>query len=238
MDKIRVMGKNLDEARSNAAQCLGVDINDVVYEVIENAKTGFLGFNSRPCKIDAWCEKEEEIIKEHPDKTVPEKIEHKEKRERSIAKDKTNAINTAKDFLAETLEKMGIKAELEITKTEESVDIVVKGDNMGMVIGRRGETLDALQYLTSLVVNKDKDEYVRINLDTENYRKKRTLALEKLADKVAEKVVRNKRNLTLEPMNSFERRIIHSRLQGDDRLTTYSIGEEPSRRIVVSLKNN
>lgn len=238
MDKIRVMGKNLDEARSNAAQCLGVDINDIVYEVIENAKTGFLGFNSRPCKIDAWCEKEEELIREQPDKTVPEKIEHKEKRERAIAKDKTNAINTAKDFLAETLEKMGIKAELEITETEESVDIVVKGDNMGMVIGRRGETLDALQYLTSLVVNKDKDEYVRINLDTENYRKKRTLALEKLADKVAEKVVRNKRNLTLEPMNSFERRIIHSRLQGDDRLTTYSIGEEPSRRIVVSLKNN
>ena len=115
------------------------------------------------------------------------------------------------------------------------LEIVVSGENMGRVIGKRGETLDALQYLTSLVVNKDKEEYIRINLDSENYRAKRTVALEKLADKVADKVIRNKRNLTLEPMNAFERRVIHSRLQGNEKLTTYSIGEEPSRRIVVSL---
>lgn len=233
MNKILVTGKSIEEARKNAAAQLGADVEEIMIEVIENATSGFFGIITKPCKIAAWIEGEEEVV-EAP-KPVEKKEEKPKKKERAIAQDKTEGEKIAKEFLESTLSQMGIEASLEITQTDEALEIVVSGENMGRVIGKRGETLDALQYLTSLVVNKDKEEYIRINLDSENYREKRTLALERLADKVAEKVLRNKRNLTLEPMNAFERRVIHSRLQGNEKLTTYSIGEEPSRRIVVSL---
>ncbi len=235
MNKILITGKNIDEARKNAAAQLGADVDEIMYEVLENATSGFFGIITKPCKIAAWIEGDEEEIVEAPKPVETKKEEKPKKKERAIAQDKTEGEKLAKEFLSTTLSQMGIEAELEFTQTEDALEIVVSGENMGRVIGKRGETLDALQYLTSLVVNKDKEEYIRINLDSENYRAKRTLALEKLADKVADKVIRNKRNLTLEPMNAFERRVIHSRLQGNEKLTTYSIGEEPSRRIVVSL---
>ena len=235
MNKILVTGKSIEEARKNAAAQLGADVDEIMYEVLENATSGFFGIITKPCKIAAWIEGDEEEIVEAPKPVEMKKTEKPKKKERAIAEDKTEGEKIAKEFLSTTLSQMGIEAELEFTQTEDALEIVVSGENMGRVIGKRGETLDALQYLTSLVVNKDKEEYIRINLDSENYRAKRTLALEKLADKVADKVIRNKRNLTLEPMNAFERRVIHSRLQGNEKLTTYSIGEEPSRRIVVSL---
>ena len=235
MNKILVTGKSLEEARKNAAAQLGADVDEIMYEVLENATSGFFGIITKPCKIAAWIEGDEEEIVEAPKPVETKKEEKPKKKERAIAQDKTEGEKLAKEFLSTTLSQMGIEAELEFTQTEDALEIVVSGENMGRVIGKRGETLDALQYLTSLVVNKDKEEYIRINLDSENYRAKRTIALEKLADKVADKVIRNKRNLTLEPMNAFERRVIHSRLQGNEKLTTYSIGEEPSRRIVVSL---
>ncbi len=235
MNKILVTGKSIEEARKNAAAQLGADVDEIMIEVIENATSGFFGIITKPCKIAAWIEGDEEEIVEAPKPVEVKKTEKPKKKERAIAEDKTEGEKIAKEFLSTTLSQMGIEAELEFTQTEDALEIVVSGENMGRVIGKRGETLDALQYLTSLVVNKDKEEYIRINLDSENYRAKRTLALEKLADKVADKVIRNKRNLTLEPMNAFERRVIHSRLQGNEKLTTYSIGEEPSRRIVVSL---
>ena len=234
MNKILVTGKSIEEARKNAAAQLGADVDEIMIEVIENATSGFFGIITKPCKIAAWIEGDEEEIIEAPN-PVEKKEEKPKKKERAIAQDKTEGEKIAREFLESTLSQMGIEAELEFTQTVDSLEIVVSGENMGRVIGKRGETLDALQYLTSLVVNKDKEEYIRINLDSENYREKRTIALEKLADKVAEKVLKNKRNLTLEPMNAFERRVIHSRLQGNEKLTTYSIGEEPSRRIVVSL---
>jgi spoIIIJ-associated protein len=230
-----VTGKSIEEARKNAAAQLGADVDEIMYEVLENATSGFFGIITKPCKIAAWIEGDEEEIVEAPKPVETKKEEKPKKKERAIAQDKTEGEKLAKEFLSTTLSQMGIEAELEFTQTEDALEIVVSGENMGRVIGKRGETLDALQYLTSLVVNKDKEEYIRINLDSENYRAKRTVALEKLADKVADKVIRNKRNLTLEPMNAFERRVIHSRLQGNEKLTTYSIGEEPSRRIVVSL---
>ena len=241
MNKILVTGKSIEEAKKNAAAQLGADVDEIMIEVIENATSGFFGIITKPCKIAAWIEGDEEEIVEAPKPVEKKEIkeekkeEKPKKKERAIAQDKSEGEKVAREFLESTLSQMGIEAELEITQTDEALEIVVSGENMGRVIGKRGETLDALQYLTSLVVNKDKEEYIRINLDSENYREKRTLALEKLADKVADKVLRNKRSLTLEPMNAFERRVIHSRLQGNEKLTTYSIGEEPSRRIVVSL---
>ena len=238
VNKILVTGKSIEEARKNAAAQLGADVDEIMIEVIENATSGFFGIITKPCKIAAWIEgDEEEIVAPKPEteKKQEKKVEKPKKKERAIAQDKTEGEKIAREFLSSILSQMGLDAQLEITQTDDALEIVVSGENMGRVIGKRGETLDALQYLTSLVVNKDKEEYIRINLDSENYREKRTLALERLADKVAEKVLRNKRNLTLEPMNAFERRVIHSRLQGNEKLTTYSIGEEPSRRIVVSL---
>ncbi len=235
MNKILVTGKSIEEARKNAAAQLGADVDEIMIEVIENATSGFFGIITKPCKIAAWIEGDEEEIVEAPKPVETKKEEKPKKKERAIAQDKTEGEKIAREFLESTLSQMGIEAELEFTQTDDALEVVVSGENMGRVIGKRGETLDALQYLTSLVVNKDKEEYIRINLDSENYRAKRTVALEKLADKVADKVIRNKRNLTLEPMNAFERRVIHSRLQGNEKLTTYSIGEEPSRRIVVSL---
>ena len=238
VNKILVTGKSIEEARKKAAAQLGADVDEIMMEVIENATSGFFGIITKPCKIAAWIEgDEEEIVAPKPEteKKQEKKVEKPKKKERAIAQDKTEGEKIAREFLSSILSQMGLDAQLEITQTDDALEIVVSGENMGRVIGKRGETLDALQYLTSLVVNKDKEEYIRINLDSENYREKRTLALEKLADKVAEKVLKNKRNLTLEPMNAFERRVIHSRLQGNEKLTTYSIGEEPARRIVVSL---
>ena len=131
---------------------------------------------------------------------------------------------------------MGVDAKISTSEDEDALRVTMEGDKMGLLIGRRGETLDALQYLTSIVVNKDRADYLRVTLDTENYREKRKDVLEKLANKIADKVVRNGRNMTLEPMNPFERRVIHSALQNHEYVTTSSIGEEPERRVVVSLK--
>ena len=207
MPKIEVTAKNLDDAKKLAAEQLGVSIDDVLYEVLENATSGIFGIGAKPCKISAWCEE------------APE-------------------TNKASEFLNKILPLMGIDAVVEVNEgAENSLDINISGEKMGVVIGRRGETLDALQYLTSVIVNKGSDDYIKVTVDTENYRAKRTETLEKLANKVAEKVIRSGRNMTLEPMNPFERRIIHSTLQINDEVTTYSVGEEPNRKVVVALAN-
>lgn len=142
----------------------------------------------------------------------------------------------AKEFLMELLDLMNAEAIVNVSEDDEQVNIELKGRNMGLLIGHRGETLDALQYLTSLVVNKDGQNYKRIHLDTENYRKKREETLRRLAKRLGYKVAKTKRKITLEPMNPFERRIIHASLQNDSYVRTYSEGEEPNRRVVITLK--
>ncbi len=179
---------------------------DIEYEILENATSGFLGMGAKPCKILAWVNGAEE------------------------------PTDKAEDFLKKVVSLMGVEATFDVKNEEDALSITMAGEKMGLLIGRRGETLDALQYLTSIVVNKDREDYLRVSLDTENYREKRKEVLEKLANKIADKVVRNGRNMTLEPMNPFERRIIHAALQGHDMVTTSSVGEEPERRVVVSLK--
>ncbi len=148
---------------------------------------------------------------------------------------KDDAAGKAEEFLSRIIPLMGVEANVEAVETDECLNVTMEGAKMGLLIGRRGETLDALQYLTSIVVNKDRESYLRVTLDTENYRQKRKEVLEKLANKIADKVVRNRRNMTLEPMNPFERRIIHAALQDNELVTTSSVGEEPERRVVVSL---
>ena len=228
-NKIEAKGKNLDEAKKAAAAALGVDADDILYEVIENATSGFFGLKAKPCIISAWLEEDEAA----PEKEKNVQAEKKKEKRKSSCSDED--AKKAEDFLSRTLSLMNIEAKLNVLKEDDSLNIEVSGENMGMVIGRRGETLDALQYLTSIIVNKDKNDYTKVSLDAENYRKKRAEALEKLANKVADKVVKNRRNFTLEPMNPFERRVIHSALQNNSKVTTYSVGEEPNRRVVVSL---
>jgi len=139
-------------------------------------------------------------------------------------------------FLRDVFDKMDIEVDIEREEDDESIFLKVTGKDSGIIIGRRGETLDALQYLTSLVVNKHSDKYKRVTIDIENYRQKREDTLVRLADRLADRVIRYRRNVTLEPMNPYERRIIHSTLQNNDYVETYSIGEDPNRKVVISLK--
>ncbi|NLZ47665.1 MAG: protein jag [Clostridiales bacterium] len=150
---------------------------------------------------------------------------------------KKDYIYEAKTFLRDVLNSMGVKAEIRIKEEDDVLKINLVGPDMGIIIGYRGETLDSLQYLVSLVVNKDQDdEYKRVLLDTENYRAKREETLKRLANKTAYKVRKTGRSFKLEPMNPYERRIIHSALQNDQYVETFSEGEEPYRRVVINLK--
>lgn len=142
----------------------------------------------------------------------------------------------AKYFLLDIFEKMQIDADVDMVEEEESLLLKILGKDIGIIIGRRGETLDSLQYLTSLVVNKNEDDYKRVVIDIENYRQKREETLVKLADRLAEKVIKYRKPVTLEPMNPYERRIIHSSLQNNRYVETYSTGDEPNRKVVITLK--
>ena len=198
--------KTVDEALTEALIKLETTSDQVEYEVIEKESNGFLGMFSKPAKIRV-CKKE------------------------SVQEIVTN-------FLNKLFSCMGIEVELVIGYKEEEgeMDIELKGEDMGLLIGKRGQTLDSIQYLTSLVANKDLEDYVKIKMDTENYRQRRKETIENLAKNIAFKVKRTKRPVSLEPMNPYERRIIHSALQNDRYVTTHSEGDEPFRRVVVTLK--
>ena len=234
LKKTEATGKNISDARSKAAEILGVSEDEICIEVLENATSGFLGMGAKPCKILAWLEGYEEEIEEQP--APAEEPKAKAVTKKAKAADNGNSTEKAEEFLKKIVPLMGVDATISAKEDEDALRVTMEGEKMGLLIGRRGETLDALQYLTSIIVNKDRDEYLRVTLDTENYREKRKEVLEKLANKIADKVVRNRRNMTLEPMNPFERRVIHSALQNHEFVTTSSIGEEPERRVVVSLK--
>ncbi|HOJ79222.1 MAG TPA: RNA-binding cell elongation regulator Jag/EloR [Clostridiales bacterium] len=139
-------------------------------------------------------------------------------------------------FLESVFEKMNVDVDIEKYEDEDSVLFKISGKDSGIIIGRRGETLDALQYLTSLVVNKSSKKYMRVTIDIENYREKREETLARLARRLADKVVKYRRNISLEPMNPYERRIIHSTLQNNEYVETYSVGEDPNRKVVITLK--
>jgi spoIIIJ-associated protein len=149
---------------------------------------------------------------------------------------KETDADKAVDFLLDILDKMELNAGVEFFYEDGTLKIEINGEDLGVLIGRRGETLDALQYLVSLVYNKDREDYVRVQIDTGNYRQKREEILVKLAQRIAGKVQKYKKSITLEPMNPYERRIIHASLQNYQDIQTYSIGEEPNRKVVVAYK--
>lgn len=150
---------------------------------------------------------------------------------------KMSRSDKAKKFLSDVFDKMNVDVNIDAVEDDDSIVLKITGKDSGIIIGRRGETLDALQYLTSLSINKDKDGYKRVTIDIENYRQKREETLVKLADRLAERVVKYRKNVTLEPMNPYERRIIHSSLQNNRYVETYSVGEEPNRKVVITLKH-
>lgn len=206
---IEVTGKTEEEAIQNALNQLGLQRDDVTVEIIERAKSGFLGLKSTPAVV--------RVSYERPD-TQSERVEQ---------------------FLTGLFARMGVSATPHIESEEDGVlSVTLTGDDPGALIGRRGETLDAIQHLTNYVINKKASNRVRVNIDAENYRARRNEALEKLANKVAAKVVKYRRNMTLEPMNSYERHVIHTALQGFPNVTTYSVGTEPNRRIVVAYEKS
>ena len=300
-ETIRVSGKTLEDAITNATIRLGVTSDNIVYTIIEHESKGFLGIGAKDAVIEVRAkdeadfeaerlkikaeedaaraaqeaarkaeeekeaalrkemkeeqpvpetseQEEDPAVEETVEETVPETEETSEetyeaapgKREREIKPldDPSEAIARAEGFLRDVYQAMDMDVDLVSSYDGEVLNVQMNGDDMGILIGKRGQTLDSLQYLVSLVVNKGSSTYVRVKLDTENYRERRKATLENLAKNIAVKVKKSRQSVYLEPMNPYERRIIHSALQGDPFVTTYSEGEEPNRKVVVALKKD
>ncbi|MDY4976538.1 MAG: RNA-binding cell elongation regulator Jag/EloR [Clostridia bacterium] len=211
--------KTVEEAIRLGLAALGLEQEDVTIEILEKEQKGFLGFGSKLAKVRLTALEEERELG-----TPAQGAE-------------SGTEQLAISFLQKVFEKMNLTVQVSCEKKDHEIAINLSGEEMGAVIGRRGETLDALQYLTTLAVNRSSEEYYKISLDTENYRSEREKTLQNLALRLAEKAKRNRRNVSLEPMNAYERKIIHSALQNDEMIHTYSVGEEPNRKIIISPKN-
>ena len=250
MEYVEVTSKTVDDAITEACRRFLVTSDRLDYEVIDKGTSGFLGFAAKPAIIRARVKDEDEDVAEEiaHENVAPVKEETEKEQKVEISESKKSDVEEKisdesqvsvepvdpKEFLTKVFDAMGMKVNIEITSTEEEMNIELSGDEMGVLIGKRGQTLDSLQYLTSLVVNKGSKEYVRVKVDTENYRQRRKDTLENLAKNLAYKVKRTKRPVSLEPMNPYERRIIHSALQNDKYVTTHSEGEEPYRKVVIT----
>lgn len=210
MEMITVTAKTVDDAIVQAAVQLGVSSDKLQYDVIEKGSAGLLGglIGAKPA-----------VIRARKVETIDEK---------------------AAEFLTSVFDAMGLQVEIDakLKEEEKELEVNLSGEEMGILIGKRGQTLDSLQYLVSLVVNKESEDYLRVKLDTENYRERRKETLETLAKNIAYKVKRTRRSVALEPMNPYERRIIHSALQNDKYVFTRSEGEEPFRHVVIALKKD
>lgn len=206
MEMITVTARTVDEAVTKALIELETTSDKLEYEVVDKGSAGFLGIGSKPAVIRAGK--------------------------------KVSIEDKAVDFLSQIFDAMNMKVAIvsEYNEEDQEISLNLEGEDMGILIGKRGQTLDSLQYLVSLIVNKGTEGYLRVKLDTENYRERRKETLETLAKNIAYKVKRTKRPVALEPMNPYERRIIHAALQNDKYVTTRSEGEEPFRHVVITLK--
>lgn len=211
-NSIEVTGKTEEEAIASALRQLNLQRDEVSIEILERSKSGFLRIGSTPAVV--------KVTYDVPDKPATENVAEK-----------------AKSFLEGLLGRMGVEAQIELgTKEDGSVTVELRGDGMGAIIGRRGETLDAIQHLTNYSVNRGSEERIHICIDAENYRSKREESLVHLAEKMAAKALKYRRSMALEPMNSYERHVIHTALQDYPGVTTGSTGVEPNRRVVISCE--
>lgn len=206
MEYTKFSAKTVNDAITEACKVLGVTSDKLDYKVVEEGSNGFLGIGAKDAVIEAAV--------------------------------KNSVSDIASDFLKDVFAAMNMTVVVDVryNADDNEMNIDLSGDDMGVLIGKRGQTLDSLQYLVSLVVNKGNEDYIRVKVDTENYRERRKSTLENLAKNMAYKVKRTRRPLHLEPMNPYERRIIHSALQNDKFVTTHSEGEEPYRHVVITLK--
>lgn len=214
MKTLIVVAKTIEDAIADGLIQLGVEREQVTVDVLEQPSKGLFGFGGKEAKVQL---------------TVAEKKKVK-------AAVSADVYVQAKAFLVEALQAMGLEASVDIHDEGDQVRFDVQGPSLSQMIGRRGQTLDALQYLTNLVANKYDHGHARIVLDTENYRARRQKTLEQLAQRLASNVVKSQNEVVLEPMSPAERKIIHAYLQGHAKVTTYSTGEEPNRRIVIALR--
>ena len=265
MSYIDVTGKTEEEAIAKALEQLGLDRDEVSVEILERAKSGFLGLGGNPARVrvsygpaDAGFDEVEPIapikpaaqekpkaepkkeVKPQPKREEKPKAEKKPEPEIQIAPidlplcEDNNAARIT-DFLTGLLQHLDSQAKIKVYEAEKGrYKVILEGDKLGALIGRRGETLDAIQQLTNYAINEHGEKRIRIQIDAENYRAKREASLESLAHKVAAKVVKYRRSVTLEAMNAYERHVIHATLQDEPNVTTYSIGTEPNRRVVVA----
>lgn len=246
-------GRTEDEAVRAALQELGMDRDDVSVEILERAKSGFLGIGASKAVVRVSWECPDEIIEEPVKAPEAPKTPTAPKQQKSPKTPKAAepAVAPAEEspapideceeyaeirkFLTGLLTRMGVKADIEISPRDNGgINVNLSGSGMGAIIGRRGETLDAIQHLTNYVINRGSDKRMHISVDAEAYRSKREESLTKLAEKMAEKAIKYKRSMALEPMNSYERHVIHTALQNYEGVTTSSTGVEPNRRVVVS----
>ena len=261
-------GKTIDDAIIEAATSLGVASTDLETEVVFKGSMGFLGIGAKPAIIKARPKKVDSLDdilndtpatrSEKPSKEAPKAAKPAPKTEKPVKKEaekpakkeaKEDAepvvidesiIDDTKEYLKKLFNAMELEADItvDLDRDTRTLNIDVEGPEMGIIIGKRGQTLDSLQYLINLYVNKKSNTHIRVKLDTENYRERRKETLETLAKNIAFKVKKSRRSFTLEPMNPYERRIIHSTLQGEKYVATNSEGEEPYRRVVVYYKRN
>ncbi|WP_206460151.1 RNA-binding cell elongation regulator Jag/EloR [Anaerovorax sp. IOR16] len=258
MDYSEKWGTTIEEAVKLALIDLKLTKEEVKVTVLEEPTKGFFGIGSKLAKVRV-----EKIVEEKPsNKIIEEKppVKAAIKKQETIRKDEKITIpkvqkkeetlvirqrpsdlmevqdHVALSFLKEVTEKMGLKLSIKAFKNEANVYIDIEGKDSGTIIGKRGQTLDSIQYLTSLIVNKDKEKYVRVVVDAENYRQKREKTLEQLANRLGDKVIRTKKSVRLEPMNPYERKVIHATLQSKSGIITRSEGEEPYRRVIIELK--
>ena len=245
---IEVTGKNEDEAIAKGLAQLGLDRDDVSLEILERGKTGFLGIGSVPAKVKLTYEApDEEKAVEAAAPVVeqaaaPAAAAEVEEPQQEVEETSTSVEEAVDDEVAQAIVRfqsglfaqMGVEASSRITRDGDTYQVVLEGENMGALIGHRGETLDAIQQLTGYVVNRGRSHRVRIHVDAEGYRARREEALQRLAHKTAAKVVKYRRSITLEAMNAYERHVIHAALQDVAGVSTFSTGTEPNRRTVVA----
>ena len=253
--RIQIKGETLDEAINNAMIELSTTSDDIAYDVIQEGSQGFLGIGSKPYIIEAYKkdDKEEKYKKESVNKKEKlvenngvyefksEKVSTNkgfEKKEEKMKRDPEEVFNKAKEFLTPIFKEFNIPINLDYTANIESNTLILNlnGEKMGVIIGKHGQTLDALQHLVNIVVNNGETNRVRIRIDSENYRDKRNKTLESLAKSVANNVRKTHKDYELEPMTSYERRIIHSVLQKERNIETASIGYDKERHVVVKYK--
>ena len=242
MEYMEFKGATKNDAITAACTHFSIPSSKLDYKVIEEGKAGFLGIGAKPAVIKARMKEEsEEVVEKHESVNIitedPVIASVKEAAEKI---EDVDVVAVTRKFLEDVFKAMDLAVNIEIQYNDSlrNLDVELSGDEMGVLIGKRGQTLDSLQYLISLVVNKGTNEYVRVKVDTENYRERRKETLENLAKNISYKVKRTRRSVSLEPMNPYERRIIHSALQNDKYVTTHSEGEEPFRRVVVVPKKD